>query len=71
MKIEEVRSKTDAELDFELEGFKKELFDLRFRTTAETATSPARIRPFAGVPSHGSRRSCTSGPRGIRGQESR
>ena len=44
MKVEEVRSKTDAELDFELEGFKKELFDLRFRTTAETATSPARIR---------------------------
>ena len=44
MKIEEVRSKTDAELAFELEGFKKELFDLRFRTTAETATSPAQIR---------------------------
>jgi large subunit ribosomal protein L29 len=44
VKIEEVRSKTDAELAYELEGFKKELFDLGFRTTGETATNPARIR---------------------------
>ncbi len=44
MKIEEVRSKTDAELDFELESMKKELFDLRFRAATETASSPAKIR---------------------------
>ncbi len=44
MKIEEVRSKTDAELEFELESMRKELFDLRFRSATETAASPARIR---------------------------
>ncbi len=44
MKIEEVRSKTDAELDYELDNFKKELFDLRFRSSTETNSNPARIR---------------------------
>ena len=44
MKVEEVRSKTDSELDFELTNMKKELFDLRFRSATETATNPARIR---------------------------
>ena len=44
MKIEEVRGKTDDELRFEVKSMKKELFDLRFRTTAETAHSPSRIR---------------------------
>lgn len=44
MKIEEVRSKTDAELDYELENMKKELFELRFRAAAETATNPAKSR---------------------------
>jgi large subunit ribosomal protein L29 len=44
VKIEEVRSKTDSELDYELETMKKELFDLRFRAASETASSPARIR---------------------------
>ena len=44
MKIEEVRSKNDEELQFELEKMEKELFDLRFRSATETAASPARIR---------------------------
>jgi len=44
VKIEEVRSKTDAELSYEVENMKKELFDLRFRTASETANNPARIR---------------------------
>ena len=44
MKIEETRGKTDAELDFELESMKKELFDLRFRSASETAANPAKIR---------------------------
>ena len=44
MKIEEVRSKTDAELGYELESMKKELFDLRFRSATETTGNPARIR---------------------------
>ena len=44
MNVEEVRSKTDAELGYELEKMQKELFDLRFRTATETAANPARIR---------------------------
>ncbi|MDG1500773.1 MAG: 50S ribosomal protein L29 [Planctomycetota bacterium] len=44
MKIEEVRSKTDSELRFELGNLKKELFDLRFRSTTETSTDPSRVR---------------------------
>lgn len=44
MKIEEVRSKTDSELSYEVENMKKELFDLRFRSASETANNPARIR---------------------------
>jgi large subunit ribosomal protein L29 len=43
VKIQEIRAKTDAELDYELENRKKELFDLRFRTATETTTSPSRI----------------------------
>ena len=43
MNVEEVRSKTDAELEFELENEKKELFDLRFRRATETVTNPCRI----------------------------
>lgn len=44
MKIEETRSKTDSELEFDLESMKKELFDLRFRAAAETTASSSRIR---------------------------
>lgn len=43
MKIEEVRSKTDAELEYEIEQLQKELFDLRFRSASETAANPSRI----------------------------
>ena len=44
MKIEEVRSKTDAELDYDLKNMKKELFDMRFKAAAETSANPAKIR---------------------------
>ena len=44
MKIEEVRSKTDNELEFDLGNLKKELFDLRFRASTDSAANPARIR---------------------------
>ena len=44
MNIEEVRSKTDAELDFELKNMKKELFDMRFQSATETSANPAKIR---------------------------
>lgn len=43
MNIEEVRSKTESELDFDLEAMKKELFELRFRGATETTTNPAQI----------------------------
>jgi large subunit ribosomal protein L29 len=43
MKIDEARSKTDSELNFELANMKKELFELRFRSSTETTASPARI----------------------------
>jgi large subunit ribosomal protein L29 len=43
MKIEEIRSKTDSELDFERNNMKKELFDLRFRSAVDTVQSTARI----------------------------
>jgi large subunit ribosomal protein L29 len=44
MKTAEIRSKTDSELDYEQEQMKKELFDLRFRSAAESLTSPSRIQ---------------------------
>jgi len=44
MNIEEVRSKTDSELRFDLGNLKKELFDLRFRTATETSQDPSRVK---------------------------
>ena len=44
MNIEEARSKTDAELEFDLKNVKKELFDMRFQAATETSANPARIR---------------------------
>ena len=44
MKIEEIRSKTNEELQYELDQMSKELFDLRFRSATETSTNPSRIR---------------------------
>ena len=44
MKIEEVRSKTDDELTYELGQMRKELFELRFRSSTATAANPARIQ---------------------------
>ena len=43
MKIEEIRSKTNDELQYELDQMSKELFDLRFRAATETGTNPSRI----------------------------
>ena len=44
MKIEEVKSKTDDELAYELDKMKKELFELRFKSRTAGNASPARIR---------------------------
>ena len=43
MKIEEIRSKTDSELEFDMGELQKQLFDLRFRSATETATNPSQI----------------------------
>jgi large subunit ribosomal protein L29 len=44
MKIDEIRSKRDSELDYDLGNLKKELFGLRFKQAAETSANPSRIR---------------------------
>ncbi|MFT7484776.1 MAG: large subunit ribosomal protein L29 [Candidatus Paceibacteria bacterium] len=44
MNIEDIRSKTDSELDFELKSVKKELFGLRIKASAETLANSAQIR---------------------------
>ena len=44
MKIEEVKSKTDTELGFDLASMKKELFDLRFKARTAGTANPARLR---------------------------
>ncbi len=44
MKIDEVRSKTDAELEFDLGNMTKELFDLRIKAATENIQNPARIK---------------------------
>ncbi len=44
MKIEEVRSKTDSELSFDLDNIQKELFDLRFKVATSGAQDTAQIK---------------------------
>lgn len=44
MKAEEIRSKTESELDYEYSKLEKELFDMRFRAGMESLANPARIR---------------------------
>jgi len=70
MKIEEVRGKTDAELEFDLEELKKELFELRFKGATDTSNNPARIktirRAIARIETVANERKT-----GIRGQEPR
>jgi large subunit ribosomal protein L29 len=44
MKIDEIRSKTNSELEFDLANIKKELFGLRFKASSEATSNPSRIR---------------------------
>ena len=44
MKIEDIRSKTDSELEFDLAQAKKELFGLRMKASTESLANSARIR---------------------------
>lgn len=43
MKIEDIRAKTDAELEFELANLKKELFETRFRKNVGTDSDTSAI----------------------------
>ena len=43
MNIEEIRGKTDAELEYEQNELRQKLFDLRFRAATETSANPSRI----------------------------
>ena len=43
MKIEEVRSKTDTELAYDLDRMRKELFDLRFKSAVDNSANTAMI----------------------------
>jgi len=44
MKIEDIRAKTDSELDYELNNIKKDLFETRFRASMGTDANTGRIR---------------------------
>ena len=46
MKIEEVRSKTDTELAYDLDKMRKELFDLRFKSAVDNSANTAMISQF-------------------------
>jgi large subunit ribosomal protein L29 len=39
----ELREKDGAELEFDLKGLQKELFDMRFKSSAEGLSNPSRI----------------------------
>lgn len=43
MKTNEIRGKTDHELEYELEKAKKELFELRFKSKTQSLPNPSRI----------------------------
>ena len=44
MKIAEMRGKDSRELRLDLQGMRKELFELRFRATAEEISNTSRFR---------------------------
>jgi large subunit ribosomal protein L29 len=44
MNIEDIRSKTDSELQFELTEAKKQLFGLRLRVSTESLANSSQIR---------------------------
>jgi large subunit ribosomal protein L29 len=44
MKIEEIRGKSQEELGSQLEGMKRELFDMRFKSASQSLPDPSRIR---------------------------
>ena len=43
MKIEEIRSKTDSELEFDIVKLQKDLFHLKFKAAYDSASSTAKF----------------------------
>ena len=43
MKIQELRSKEDKELRYDLQNIKKELFEMRFQSASENVSNSSRI----------------------------
>ena len=70
MKIDEVRSKTDAELEFDLRNMMKELFDLRIRAATENIQNPAQIKVLRRATTR-IRTVLYERKTGVRGQESK
>ncbi len=44
MNIEDIRSKTDSELEFDLAKAKRSLFDLKIKASTQSIQSPAQIK---------------------------
>ena len=44
MKLEEIRGKDSRELQLDIQAMRKELFELRFRATAEEISNTSRFR---------------------------
>jgi len=69
-RLNELREKLDSELEFDREELKKELFDMRFKSSSEGLANPSRIgevrKDIARINTLLSERSQT-----IRGAESR
>lgn len=42
-KVKELREKLDSELEFDIGELRQELFDLRFKSSAEGLSNPSRI----------------------------
>jgi len=42
--LKELREKEDSEVQFDLANLRRELFDLRFKSSAEALANPSRIR---------------------------
>ena len=68
MRIDEVKSKTETELEYELEKMRRELFEMRFKARTAGLANPARIgvlkRAIARVHTVRRERSLAASPKG-------
>jgi large subunit ribosomal protein L29 len=44
MKTDEIRGKNEHELQMQLDKFKREVFDMRFKSNTQSLPNPSRIR---------------------------